>query len=115
MSDENEKPDKSIAMPTLTVDWEAYGHFLEESNLSDEAKRDFIETIWSIVVGFVDLGFAVRSPEEGCGQQATPNAEKGSDVVQSLADQWVKATKPDNKMKKGSVEQSGPKLRGRTP
>lgn len=115
MSDIEKKPEKQKAMPTLTVDWEAYGHYLDESDLTDEEKREFIETIWAIVVGFVDLGFAVRSPEESCGQKPSPDAAKDGDVVHSLVDQWDKATHTDRTMKKDSFAQSGPKLRGRTP
>lgn len=102
-------------MPTLTVDWEAYGHFLEGSDLSDEDKREFIETLWSIVVGFVDLGFSVGSPERSCGQDADADASSTSRMVHSLVDQWDKVANTDKLRKDGSFKQSGPKQRGRTP
>ncbi len=115
----SDKPNKNSAlkkpMPTLTVDWEAYVPLLEGSDLSDEDKREFIETLWSIVVGFVDLGFSVGSPERPCGQDADADAPSASHVVHSLVDQWDKAAKTDKPKKNGSFEQSGPKQRGRTP
>lgn len=46
--------------PTLTIDWELYGKYLDESDMSDAEKREFLETLWSIVVSFVDLGFGVH-------------------------------------------------------
>ncbi|MBL1438169.1 MAG: hypothetical protein COB08_018450 [Rhodobacteraceae bacterium] len=55
--------------PTLTIDWELYGKYLDESDLSDTEKREFLETLWSIVVSFVDLGFGVHPL-----QQVTDNA-----------------------------------------
>lgn len=57
--------------PALTMDWEEFAHHLEDSDLSDDQKREFIETLWSIVVAFVDLGFDVRSSDNdpvACGQ-----------------------------------------------
>ncbi|MCF6272995.1 MAG: hypothetical protein L3J37_07365 [Rhodobacteraceae bacterium] len=58
-----------ISPPTLTIDWELYGKHLDESDLSNAEKRAFLETIWSIVVSFVDLGFGVHPL-----QQVTDNA-----------------------------------------
>ncbi|MFK7868472.1 MAG: hypothetical protein AB8B58_04445 [Roseobacter sp.] len=115
----SDKPIKDTAskkpMPTLTVDWEAYVPLLEGSDLSDEDKREFIETLWSIVVGFVDLGFAVESPPCSCGQDADADASSSSHMVHSLVDHWDKAANIDIPKKNGSFEQSGPKQRGRTP
>lgn len=50
--------------PTLSIDWDLYEQYLEESDLSDEDKREFIETLWSIVVSFVDLGFGIGPESE---------------------------------------------------
>ena len=115
MLDKEEKPNSGKAMPTLTVDWEAYGHFLDESDLTDDEKREFIETIWSIVVGFVDLGFSVRSPERPCGQEAEADAPSKGDMVHSIVGDWDKAAQTKTTKKNGSFEQSGAKPRRRTP
>ncbi len=64
----------NIGPPTLTIDWELYGKHLDESDLSDAKKREFLETLWSIVVSFVDLGFGVHPLQQvtdnACAQQA---------------------------------------------
>ncbi len=64
----------NIGPPTLTIDWELYGKYLDESDLSDAEKREFLETLWSIVVSFVDLGFGVHPLQQvtdnACAQQA---------------------------------------------
>ena len=49
--------------PRLTVDWEQYAEYLAESDLSEEEKREFIQTLWYIVVSFVDLGFGVSTTQ----------------------------------------------------
>lgn len=57
--------------PSEPFDWEEFGHHLEDSVLSDKQKRDFIETLYGIMLSMVDLGIDLRSG--ACGQ----NAESG--------------------------------------
>lgn len=45
----------------LTIDWSLYESYLQDSDWPDDQKREFIETIWQIVVMFVDLGFGIES------------------------------------------------------
>ena len=59
------------APPVITVDYEKYEHFLENADLSEDRKREFIETLWRIIVGFVDLGFGVHPAQQAqktCGK-----------------------------------------------
>jgi len=67
--------------PTLTIDWELYGKHLDESDLSDAEKREFLETLWSIVVSFVDLGIGVHPL-----QQVTDNiCEQQVEIAKFIA------------------------------
>lgn len=50
--------------PTLNVDWEVYAQSLENSGMSEQEKQEYIEIIWSIVVGFVDMGFGLHSVQQ---------------------------------------------------
>lgn len=61
--------------PSITVDWDRYGQYLEESDLSDAEKRAFLETLWSIVVSFVDLGFGVHPVQQACENSCAQSAE----------------------------------------
>lgn len=61
--------------PTLTIDWDLYGEYLEESDLSDDEKRELIQTVWNIVVSFVDLGFGIESVQ--CAEQDKQINAKG--------------------------------------
>jgi len=78
MTEDNKSREKLAASkaspPTMTIDWELYGKHLDESDLSDAEKREFLETLWSIVVSFVDLGFGVHPLQQvtdnACAQQA---------------------------------------------
>ncbi len=60
---QNERP------MSLTIDWDLYGHYLEDSDLSDDQKRELIQTLWNIVVGFVDLGFGIHPVQQACEQK----------------------------------------------
>jgi len=53
---------------SLTIDYQLYEQYLADSELSDEQKREFLNTLWQIVVGFVDLGFGVHPLQQACEQ-----------------------------------------------
>ena len=55
--------------PTVAFDWQDWLPYIADSDLSDDQKRELIETLWSIVIAFVDLGFEVGPPaDKTCGQ-----------------------------------------------
>jgi hypothetical protein len=56
----------------LTIDYALYERYLDSSDLSEAEKREFLETLWSIIVSFVDLGFGVHPLQQAnpdCGQE----------------------------------------------
>lgn len=115
MSKNSDEPENLKATPTLTVDWEAYALYLEGSDLSDDEKREFIETIWTIVVGFVDLGFTVKSPEAPCGKDASSDPGSPVDMVQSLVGEWASAVDKNKEEQKGAAVRSDRPPKGRRP
>lgn len=77
-------PDDGLQPPSLTIDWELYGEYLEDSDLSDEQKREFIESLWSIVVAIVDLGFGVHPVQQACEQNGIERVILPDDVISSF-------------------------------
>ena len=62
-------PPDTKTRPAITCDWEEWRAYLDHVEASDEDKRQMIETLWSIVVAFVDLGWDVTDAgKETCGQ-----------------------------------------------
>ena len=55
---------------TLTLDVDYYQSFLDDADIPDDKKQELIETLWNIVVQFVDLGFGIHPL-----QQADNSAE----------------------------------------
>lgn len=56
--------------PTMTVDVERYQSFLDESDMSQAEKEEFLQTLWQIIVSFVELGYGVHPLQEVCGKDA---------------------------------------------
>ncbi len=82
------KVTKSNNRLALTVDWEKYASYLEDSNLTEAQKREFLETLWSVIVGFVDLGFDIHPIQQAapnrCGQNGKIQIPDSVDVVKSV-------------------------------
>ena len=72
---------------SLTLDVERYQAMLDAPDLSDAQKRELIETLWQVVIGFIDLNIEIRTTDEGaaesCGQlpQSTSAATLGGVTV----------------------------------
>lgn len=52
----------------VEVDFERYAPLLEDADISEDQKRDLLQALWSIIIGFVDLGFEVDCEQTACGQ-----------------------------------------------
>lgn len=76
---EYERADKSEAgkavdkSPALTIDYELYEQYLDDSDLSEAQKREFLETLWNIIVSFVDLGFGVHPLQQAASDKCEQN------------------------------------------
>lgn len=46
--------------PTLTVDVAYYQRFLDDPDITDEQRREFIEAVWNMIWEFVRLGYGVH-------------------------------------------------------
>lgn len=77
-------PDDDIPLspsyPTLTIDWDLYGEYLQDSDLTEDEQREFIQTLWNIVVAFIDLGFSIHPMQQACEQ----NDELSSLIAQTV-------------------------------
>lgn len=58
----------SLPGPALRFDWINWLPYLEDQDIPEEQKRELIETLWSVVVSFVDLGWQLNPRPEFCGE-----------------------------------------------
>ena len=62
----------NTAKPIVKLDYTLYAQYLDDADLTQAQKQDFLETLWTIIVGFVDLGFEVQ-PDNNGADQNEPN------------------------------------------
>jgi hypothetical protein len=87
MIDQKKPETPATTRPALKLDVERYEKMLKNCDLTEEQRQDFLETIWSIIVGFVDLGFDIhplqQAASEGCGQDLDLSSFMADNVVSS--------------------------------
>ena len=80
--------EKNSTSTIVTVDYERYAHFLSDSDLSHEEKQAFLDAIWNIILGFIDLGFGVhpiQQADKACGKvnkSVAPSASGSKKAVE---------------------------------
>lgn len=58
--DEINEQDGKHHYKSLTLDVDYYQSLLDDDGIPEDKKRELIETLWQIVVSFVDLGFGIH-------------------------------------------------------
>ncbi len=84
-----DKDKQSEGFKALTLDIDTYQALLDDPELSEDQQREFLETIWSIVVQFVDMGFGIETTQLALNaSNAPPNldADKGSPALECIFD-----------------------------
>lgn len=67
-------PDGYPKMPV--IDYDYYLTFLEESDAPLEQKRELVETLFNIMMGFADIAFGLSSSQNACGQLPEFDSER---------------------------------------
>lgn len=75
--------------PSLSVDWEVYAAKLEDSDMPLDQQQELIETLWSIVVMFVDLGYDLHTIPQNCGEDEEALDQDSTDLVSLLNNKWA--------------------------
>lgn len=62
--------------PAITIDYALYDQYLQDPSLTPEQRQEFIDTLWKLMVSFVDLGFGIHPLQQvttdNCEQNAIP-------------------------------------------
>lgn len=66
----------SERLPALQVDVQQFQSYLDDLDISEESKIELLETLWSIVVTFVDMGFGIHPVQQVMEEQLLDRAEK---------------------------------------
>jgi hypothetical protein len=70
MTDKTHIHERDPTPPKLAIQFDAqeFAHFLDASDLTHNQKLDYIQTLWGIVLQFIDLGFGIHPLQQACGQ-----------------------------------------------
>lgn len=85
--------------PVITLDVSLFEEYLADSSLTDDQKREFLEVLWSIIVGFVDLGFGIHPvqqalPEGACEKIAENGGTDGAHLLPFQQQEREKGAQP---------------------
>lgn len=58
----------------IQFDAREFAHFLADIDVSEAQKLEYIETIWTIILHFIDMGFGIHPLQQACGQFDEPGA-----------------------------------------
>lgn len=107
-TDTNKNQDQTPAnssnnTPGLTFDWRDWLPYFEDQDNPEAQKRELIETLWQIIVAFVDLGFDLnphqQAEQKSCGQNLDLKMLLEAAVLKSAAVQEA-AKKTNNRKPK---------------
>lgn len=72
----------------LHLDVDYYQTMLDDPQLSEDQKRELIETLWNIVIQFIDLGFGIHPFQQAKAEHADDTTEITlSELIGEFADQ----------------------------
>lgn len=74
--------DGATGPPAIRFDWQDWLPYIVDADIPEDQKREFIETLFSIVIGFVDLGFGLNPTQEICGEEIDLTAILRAGVVE---------------------------------
>ncbi|MEM6467745.1 MAG: hypothetical protein AAF679_14770 [Pseudomonadota bacterium] len=71
--------------PSLAFNYKRYAPLLDDPDLTDDQKRECLETLWTLILSFIELGVSVSAdmvsdePSNSCGQNGRASANSGKD------------------------------------
>lgn len=83
MTNTPQPPPKTPKAPSVHLNWQDWLPHLEDVDATDAEKRQLIETLWSIVIAFVDLGWDVAQSPKTCGENLDLTAALQAAVLYS--------------------------------
>lgn len=84
MDSENTNAD-APRLTALTFDVEAYLHYAQEFDLTEAQSRELLGTLWSCMLGFVDLGFRIHPIQHAREAVHEPSKSLSADSGRGLA------------------------------
>ena len=68
--DPTSPPEPAKEKLAIQFDAREFAHFLADLDATEAQKLEYIETLWTIVLHFIDMGFGIHPLQMALGQQA---------------------------------------------
>lgn len=88
-NDDNTNNEARRSPPIITFDYDLYAHYMDDEDLTEGEKREFMRSLWNLIVEFMSLGYEIhplQQAQEACGKLSksrTNPPDAGADRVQS--------------------------------
>ncbi|MEM6713152.1 MAG: hypothetical protein AAF590_12840 [Pseudomonadota bacterium] len=90
--------------PTIHLDPEEWLPYLDDPDATYDEKIELIETLWGIVLSFVDLGWTIDTEEPACGSNLPPGDTFPSvDLTRALHAAMVHLDEPEKEPEREDV------------
>lgn len=70
-NDDNTHNKARRSPPVITFDYDLYAHYMDDEDLTEGEKREFMRSLWNLIVEFMSLGFEIHPLQqalEACGK-----------------------------------------------
>jgi hypothetical protein len=80
-----ESDPKQPPLPALQFDWQLYASMLDNTDIPEDQKQEFLECLWSIIVDIIDMGIGIHPLQNNGNEDNCPEnlASLLSDVIDS--------------------------------
>lgn len=82
----------------LAVDVERYQAYLDDHDLTDAQKEEFLQALWSIMMFFVQIEYEVHPLQEVCGKPSAGGGERAKDDFNEVSSEEPNLDENDRKM-----------------
>jgi len=62
------EPRQDNSWRPLKLEYELYDELFDNLDVSEDEKREYLETVWAVVVAFVDMRFRIHPLQQACEQ-----------------------------------------------
>ncbi|MDZ4055892.1 MAG: hypothetical protein U1D69_02835 [Polynucleobacter sp.] len=62
---------EAAARRIIKVDVERYQSYLDDTGMTDQQRKDFLQAMWLVMMSFVEMGFEVHPIQHVCGKASS--------------------------------------------
>lgn len=76
---------EAAARRIIKVDVERYQFYLDDTGMTDQQKKDFLQAMWLVMMSFVEMGFEVHPIQYVCGKASSIGNETSASELDAVS------------------------------